>query len=93
MSDAERIAIVLALVAATGLFTLAEYALVTTRRWRMQELARTGSRRAAGVLELMTEPLRFIATIQLGISAVSILGAPRVIVGDSGPLTGSGFGV
>ena len=73
MSDPERIAIVLALVAATGLFTLAEYALVTTRRWRMQELARTGSRRAASVLELMTEPLRFIATIQLGISAVSIL--------------------
>jgi hypothetical protein len=31
MSDAERIAVVLALVAATGLFTLAQYALVTTR--------------------------------------------------------------
>ena len=73
MSDLERIALVLALIVATGFFTLAEYALVTTRRWRMQELAHEGDRRAAVVLGLMDTPLRFIATIELGISALSIL--------------------
>jgi putative hemolysin len=73
VTDVERIAVVLAIIVATGLFTLAEYALVTTRRWRMQELARAGDRRAAAVLGLMKEPLRFIATIELGISALSIL--------------------
>jgi putative hemolysin len=73
MNDVERIALVLALIVATGFFTLAEYALVTTRRWRMQELARDGDRRAAAVLGLMKQPLRFIATIELGISALSIL--------------------
>ena len=71
MSDLERIAVVLALIVATGFFTLAEYALVTTRRWRMQELAREGDRRA--VLGLMHQPLRFIATIELAISVLSIL--------------------
>jgi putative hemolysin len=61
---------VIALVVATGFFTLAEYALATTRRWRMQELADGADRRATAVLGLMNEPLRFIATIQLGISAL-----------------------
>jgi CBS domain containing-hemolysin-like protein len=74
VSDLERIAVVIALVVATGFFTLAEYALVTTRRWRMQELADGGDRRATALLGLMNEPLRFIATIQLGISALGILG-------------------
>jgi putative hemolysin len=64
---------VIALVVATGFFTLAEYALATTRRWRMQELADGADRRATAVLGLMNEPLRFIATIQLGISALGIL--------------------
>lgn len=73
MSDLERVVLVLALVVTTGLFTLAEYALVTTRRWRMQELASAGDRRAATVLGLMNQPLRFIGTIQLGISALGIL--------------------
>jgi putative hemolysin len=64
---------VLALIVASGCLTLAEYALLTARRWRMQELAHSGDRRAAAVLGLIKEPLRFIATIELAISALGIL--------------------
>jgi putative hemolysin len=86
VSDLERIAVVIALVVATGFFTLAEYALVTTRRWRMQELADGGDRRATAVLGLMNEPLGFIATIQLGISALGILVGALL---GAGVITGS----
>lgn len=49
------------LVALTGVFTLAEYALIIARRWRLENLAAT-DRRAAVALRLLDGPLRFIGT-------------------------------
>jgi len=68
--------VVLALVAGNAFFVAAEYALVTARRGRLQELAGRGSRRATIALRIMDSPARFIGTVQLGITAFSIaLGA------------------
>jgi putative hemolysin len=67
---------VLLLVAGNAFFVAAEYALVTARRIRLIELAQQGSLRARLALRIMDSPVRFIGTVQLGITAFSIaLGA------------------
>jgi putative hemolysin len=67
---------VLLLVVGNAFFVAAEYALVTARRTRLMELAHEGNRRARIALRIMDSPVRFIGTVQLGITAFSIaLGA------------------
>ena len=76
MSEFLRILAVLLLVLGNAFFVAAEYALVTARRNRLRELADGGSRRARIALRIMDSPVRFIGTVQLGITAFSIaLGA------------------
>ena len=76
MSDLLRVLLVLFLVLGNAFFVAAEYALVTARRSRLAELANGGSRRAKIALQIMDSPIRFIGTVQLGITAFSIaLGA------------------
>ena len=76
MSDLLRGVLVLLLVLGNAFFVAAEYALVTARRSRLQEFADGGSRRAKIALRIMDSPIRFIGTVQLGITAFSIaLGA------------------
>jgi putative hemolysin len=71
-----EIVAVLLLVAGNAFFVAAEYALVTARRTRLMELAHGGNRRAGMALRIMDDPVRFIGTVQLGITAFSIaLGA------------------
>jgi putative hemolysin len=67
---------VLLLVLGNAFFVAAEYALVTARRAQLMELAHRGSLRARIALRIMDSPVRFIGTVQLGITAFSIaLGA------------------
>ncbi|MBA2616409.1 MAG: HlyC/CorC family transporter [Actinobacteria bacterium] len=73
MSETLRILFVVVLVAGNALFVAAEYALVTARRARLEERARSGSRSARVALDLMDEPVRFISTVQVGITVFSIL--------------------
>jgi putative hemolysin len=76
MSDVLRIVVVLLLVLGNALFVAAEYALVTARRTRLQELAERGRRSARVALALMDEPTGFISTVQIGITVFGIaLGA------------------
>ena len=76
MSDVSRIAAVLALVLLNAVFVAAEYALVTARRARLEERAQSGSRASRTALRMMDQPVRFISTVQVGITVVGIaLGA------------------
>jgi putative hemolysin len=71
-----QIVAVLLLVLGNAFFVAAEYALVTARRSRLNELAASGNRRARIALRIMDSPIRFIGTVQLGITGFSIaLGA------------------
>jgi len=71
-----QIVVVLVLVLGNAFFVAAEYALVTARRSRLSELAERGSLRARLALRIMDSPVRFIGTVQLGITGFSIaLGA------------------
>jgi len=51
----------------------AEYALVTGRRSRLEERAERGGRGATTALRLMDDPVRFISTVQVGITISAIL--------------------
>jgi CBS domain containing-hemolysin-like protein len=64
---------VLLLVLGNAYFVAAEYSLVTARRSRLTDLAEAGNRRARLAIRLIDDPVRFIATSQLGVTAFSIL--------------------
>jgi putative hemolysin len=73
MSDALRIVLILLLVLGNAVFVAAEYALVTARRSRLEEAAAQNRRGARTALRLLDEPVRFISTIQVGITVFGIL--------------------
>jgi len=73
MSVALRVLIIFVLVFANAIFVAAEYALVTARRSRLEERSERGHRRAKTALRLMDEPVRFISTVQVGITVSAIL--------------------
>jgi CBS domain containing-hemolysin-like protein len=67
-----ELAVVGVLILLNGLFVAAEYAFVTVRRTRMHELAHAGDRRARAVLAITSQPPRFIAAMQLGVTLTSL---------------------
>ena len=68
----QSVAVIL-IVLGNAFFVAAEYALVTARRSVLNELAKRGVLRARIALRIMDSPVRFIGTVQLGITAFSIL--------------------
>jgi putative hemolysin len=76
VSDTLRILAIFLLVLGNAVFVAAEYALVTSRRTRIEPEAAAGSRRARAALDLMDHPTKFISTVQIGITVFGIaLGA------------------
>src|SRR3954468_14794992 len=73
MTTLYSIIAVLLLVLGNAYFVAAEYSLITARRSRLADLADAGSRRARLAVKLLDDPVRFIATSQLGVTAFSIL--------------------
>jgi len=63
---------VVVLVLLNGFFVAAEYALVTVRRTRLAELEAAGNRRARAVRRITSDPPRFIAAMQLGVTLTSL---------------------
>jgi putative hemolysin len=90
-----QVVVVLLLVLGNAFFVAAEYALVTARRSRLMELAESGSRRARMALRIMDSPVRFIGTVQLGITGFSIalgaVGEPIVEHWIDDPLLSTGL--
>jgi putative hemolysin len=63
---------VAALILLNAFFVAAEYALVTARRTKIQELSEQGNRRARAVQRIVADPPRFIAAMQLGVTLTSL---------------------
>jgi CBS domain containing-hemolysin-like protein len=61
-----------ALILLNAFFVAAEYGLVTARRTRIVELHHQGNRRAREVLRITSDPPRFIAAMQLGVTLTSL---------------------
>src|SRR5438552_3613092 len=67
-----RLAGILALVLANGFFVAAEFSIVTVRKTRVDQLVAEGRSRARSVRRAVTEPDRYIAATQLGITMASL---------------------
>ena len=91
MSDTFRIVAIFLLVLGNAVFVAAEYALVTARRTRLEPEAELGSRRARAALDLMEHPVKFIGTVQIGITvfgiALGAVGQPLLTEYFDGPLS------
>ncbi|MDR0780535.1 MAG: hemolysin family protein [Pseudomonadales bacterium] len=70
----------LLLILINGAFALSEIALVTARRPRLQSLANAGDSSAALAIRLGEDPTRFLSTVQIGLTSISLLSG---IVGEA----------
>jgi len=75
-----EIVILFALIVLNGLFAMSEIALVTARKVRLQKLIDEGDRSASAAVKLGEDPTRFLSTIQIGITSISVLNG---IVGEA----------
>ena len=66
------IGIVLVLILIEGVFVAAEIALVSLREGQVRALAETG-RRGAAVARLTSDPNRFLAAVQIGVTSTALL--------------------
>lgn len=67
-----RLLVVLALVLGNGFFVAAEFAVVTVRKTRLDQLIAEGNRMAGTVRRAAANPDSYLATTQLGITMASI---------------------
>ncbi|RYY16652.1 MAG: HlyC/CorC family transporter [Chitinophagaceae bacterium] len=68
-----EIFIILGLILLNGIFSMAEIALVSARKARLEAQAHRGDKRAKEALELSNHPDRFLSTVQIGITLIGIL--------------------
>lgn len=68
-----QVFILLGLIVLNGLFAMAEIALVTARKARLQKYLDEGDSAAAAALALGENPTRFLSTIQIGITSIGVL--------------------
>jgi putative hemolysin len=67
-----EVLIILALILANGLFAMAELALVSARKTRLEQAAHDGDKRALTALELAASPNRLLSSVQVGITLIGI---------------------
>lgn len=72
MSVTTEIVIIIALVFVNGFLSMAEMAMVSARKTRLQELAKGGDDDASQALEVSKEPNKFLSAVQIGITLVGI---------------------
>jgi putative hemolysin len=70
-----EILIIAFLIFLNGLFVAAEFSLVRVRRTRVEQLVEEGNRGARRLNHLISQPGRFLATIQIGLTFVGFLAA------------------
>lgn len=68
-----EILIIILLFLLNGLFAMCEIALVSSRRSRLKQSEKNGSKGARIALKLSDEPEKFLSTVQIGITLVGII--------------------
>lgn len=79
-----EIAVVFALILVNGALAMAELAVVSSRRARLQALAERGRPGSRKALALASDPGKFLSTVQIGITMIGVL---------SGAFSGATIGV
>ena len=77
--------IIVILIALNGVFVAAEIALVSIRRSRVEQLVEEGRRGAQRVRKLTSDPGRFLAVVQIGVTFIGFLAAAFAGVSLSRP--------
>jgi len=67
-----EIFIILLLILLNGLFSMSEVALISARKSSLTADAKRGSRTARNVLNLTERPNKFLSTVQIGITLLSV---------------------
>ena len=81
------VALLVFLILLNGLFAMSEMALSASRKARLQVMVEAGEAGAQAAIDLHDHPTKFLSTVQIGITSISVLNG---IVGDaafSGPLS------
>ena len=65
--------ILIGLILLNGVFSMAEIALVSARKARLEAQANKGDKKAKEALELANHPNTFLSTVQIGITLIGIL--------------------
>ncbi|TXF79066.1 hemolysin family protein [Chryseobacterium sp.] len=65
--------IIVLLVLLNGIFSMSEMALVSSRKFKLENAQKKGSLGAKKALELSENPTRFLSTVQIGITLIGIL--------------------
>ena len=73
MNVALEILLLFLLILANGVLALAEMAIVSARKTRLQQRAEEGSANAHSALDLAENSNRFLSTVQIGITLIGIL--------------------
>ena len=81
------VVLILLLIALNGLFAMSELAIVSSREARLKAIAKTGRRGAAVALRLAGDPGRFLSTVQIGITLVSIIAGAYSGASLGGPVS------
>ncbi len=69
---ASEVLIILILIIVNGIFSMAEIAIVSSRKSRLENDAQKGDRSAKAALELANDPNKFLSTVQVGITAIGV---------------------
>lgn len=68
------VAIIVALIALNGVFSMSELAIVSARKARLETITRKSQRRGAQIaIALAADPGRFFSTVQIGITLIGIV--------------------
>ena len=81
-----EVLLILLLLLANGFFAMAEIAVVSARKARLQQPAEEGDQRAQAALRLAQDPDEFLSTIQIGITLIGTLAGAFGGATLSGPL-------
>lgn len=73
MSAWTEILVIFLLILANGVLAMAELAIVSSRKARLEQMIQEGDERARRALKLATAPGYFLAAVQVGITLVGIL--------------------
>lgn len=68
-----EILIIFLLILLNGVFSMSEMALVSSRKIRLENAAKKGSKQAKEALKLANNPGKFLSTVQIGITLIGIL--------------------
>ena len=79
MTLTQSLLVIVALIAASAFFSLAEISLAASRRLRLRQMADEGDARAERVMRLQEQPGHYFTVVQIGLNAVAILGG---VVGE-----------